>query len=67
VGSFFAFSFLPLCLLTVVEITHRHIRALALLYLRYTLPPVQLWEWFEPYLEDEEEVKVERGPPPRYM
>ncbi|KAI9021133.1 putative RNA binding protein [Hyaloraphidium curvatum] len=44
-----------------------HIRALGLLYLRYTLPPAMLFEWFEGYLEDAEEVKVERGPPPRSM
>mmetsp|Transcript_11431 Transcript_11431/g.13032 ORF Transcript_11431/g.13032 Transcript_11431/m.13032 type:complete len:520 (-) Transcript_11431:301-1860(-) len=34
-----------------------YIRALGFLHLRYTCPPDQLWEWCEPYIEDEEEFK----------
>ena len=33
------------------------IRGVAFLYLRYTCPPTDLWKWFEPYLEDEEEIR----------
>lgn len=32
-----------------------NVRAIGLLYLRYTCPPADLWKWFEPYLEDSEE------------
>ena len=32
-----------------------YIRAIALLYLRYTSPPTELWKWYEKYLEDPEE------------
>lgn len=31
-----------------------YIRALGFMYIRYTLPPKDLLEWFEDYLEDEE-------------
>jgi pre-mRNA-splicing factor 38B len=31
-----------------------YIRALGFMYIRYTLPPKDLLEWYEPYLEDEE-------------
>lgn len=33
------------------------VRAVGLLYLRYTCPPADLWKWYEPYLEDEEDIK----------
>lgn len=33
------------------------VRAIGFLYLRYTSPPTDLWRWFEPYLEDEEEIQ----------
>jgi pre-mRNA-splicing factor 38B len=32
-----------------------NVRAIGLLYLRYTCPPTELWKWYEPYLEDAEE------------
>ena len=32
-----------------------YVRAIGFLYLRYTCPPSELWGWFEPFLEDEEE------------
>lgn len=38
-----------------------YIRALGFLYIRYTQPPSDFWKWFEPYLEDEEEVEVKAG------
>lgn len=27
-----------------------YIRGLGFMYIRYTQPPADLWEWFEPYL-----------------
>ncbi|ORX82752.1 PRP38-domain-containing protein [Basidiobolus meristosporus CBS 931.73] len=48
-------------------ITHKdspYIRALGFLYLRYVCKPAYLWEWFEPYLEDPEEIQTTRGPRP---
>ena len=33
------------------------VRAIGFLYLRYTSPPTDLWQWFEPYLEDDEEIQ----------
>lgn len=44
-----------------------HIRALGFLYLRYVCKPADLWEWYEPYLDDEEELQVEGGAKPRSM
>jgi len=31
-----------------------YIRGVGFMYLRYTLPPNMMWDWFEPYLDDEE-------------
>lgn len=31
------------------------------MYLRYTLPPGDLYEWYEDYLQDEEEIDVKAG------
>ncbi|XP_013409372.1 pre-mRNA-splicing factor 38B [Lingula anatina] len=45
-------------------ITHTdspYIRGLGFMYLRYTQPPADLWEWYEPYLDDEEEIDVKAG------
>lgn len=36
-----------------------YIRALGFMYIRYTLPPALLLEWYESYLEDEE-VRTQR-------
>eukprot|EP01116_Phalansterium_solitarium_P023210 TRINITY_DN8015_c0_g1_i2.p1 TRINITY_DN8015_c0_g1~~TRINITY_DN8015_c0_g1_i2.p1 ORF type:complete len:269 (-),score=90.27 TRINITY_DN8015_c0_g1_i2:107-913(-) len=36
-------------------------RALGFLYLRYSTTPKDLWEWFEPYLDDEQMIQP-RGP-----
>uniref|UniRef100_A0A182HYC4 Pre-mRNA-splicing factor 38 n=1 Tax=Anopheles arabiensis TaxID=7173 RepID=A0A182HYC4_ANOAR len=38
-----------------------YIRALGFMYLRYTQPPSDLFEWYEPYLLDEEEIDVKAG------
>lgn len=38
-----------------------YIRALGFMYIRYTQPPADLWEWFEGYLDDEEELDVKAG------
>ncbi|XP_023015365.1 pre-mRNA-splicing factor 38B [Leptinotarsa decemlineata] len=37
------------------------IRALGFMYIRYTFPPANLLEWYEDYLEDEEELDVKAG------
>lgn len=45
-------------------ITHRdspYIRALGFMYIRFTQPPQELWDWFEAYLDDEEEIDVKAG------
>lgn len=42
-----------------------NIRALAFLFIRYTQPPDQLWNWFSKYLSDKEEVDASStGSPP---
>uniref|UniRef100_A0A182Q8Z3 Pre-mRNA-splicing factor 38 n=1 Tax=Anopheles farauti TaxID=69004 RepID=A0A182Q8Z3_9DIPT len=38
-----------------------YIRALGFMYLRYTQPPGDLFDWYEPYLLDEEEIDVKAG------
>ncbi|KAL1509454.1 hypothetical protein ABEB36_004188 [Hypothenemus hampei] len=38
-----------------------YIRALGFMYIRYILPPSSLLEWYEGYLEDEEELDVKAG------
>ncbi|XP_067662245.1 pre-mRNA-splicing factor 38B-like [Haliotis asinina] len=45
-------------------ITHAdspYIRGLGFMYIRYTQPPNDLWEWYEEYLDDEEEIDVKAG------
>ncbi|KAL0275795.1 UNVERIFIED_CONTAM: hypothetical protein PYX00_003540 [Menopon gallinae] len=45
-------------------INHRdspYIRALGFMYIRYTQPPADLYDWFENYLEDTEEMDVKAG------
>lgn len=39
---------------------NRYIKALGLTYLRFTLPPAQLWEWFEPMLDDDTELTLDK-------
>jgi len=38
-----------------------YIRGLGFMYVRFTQPPADLWEWFEPYIDDSEEVDVRAG------
>ncbi|CEP08015.1 hypothetical protein [Parasitella parasitica] len=38
-----------------------YIRAIGFLYLRYVCAPAQLWDWFQYYLEDEEEITITSG------
>jgi len=45
-------------------ITHKdspYIRALGFMYIRYTQNPQDLWDWYEEYLDDEEEIDVKAG------
>jgi len=37
------------------------IRGLGFIYIRYTQSPDSFWDWYEPYLEDEEEVDPKAG------
>lgn len=37
------------------------IRALGFMYIRYTQPPGDLFDWYEPYLQDEEEIDPKAG------
>ncbi|XP_014251084.1 pre-mRNA-splicing factor 38B isoform X1 [Cimex lectularius] len=38
-----------------------YIRALGFMYIRYTQPPPDLWDWYDEYLEDSEELDVKAG------
>lgn len=38
-----------------------YIRGLGFLYIRYTQPPGDLYDWLEPYLDDDEEIDVKAG------
>ncbi|XP_059619451.1 pre-mRNA-splicing factor 38B [Phlebotomus argentipes] len=38
-----------------------YIRALGFMYIRYTQPPGDLFDWYEQYLQDEEEIDVKAG------
>uniref|UniRef100_A0A2C9K3Q3 Pre-mRNA-splicing factor 38 n=1 Tax=Biomphalaria glabrata TaxID=6526 RepID=A0A2C9K3Q3_BIOGL len=38
-----------------------YIRGLGFMYIRYTQNPGDLWDWYEPYLDDEEELDVKAG------
>lgn len=38
-----------------------YLRGLGFMYIRYTQPPADLWNWYEDYLEDEEELDVKAG------
>lgn len=35
--------------------------SLGFMYLRYTQPPADLYDWYEDYLQDEEEIDVKAG------
>lgn len=38
-----------------------YIRSLGFMYIRYTQPPGDLFDWYEEYLQDEEEVDAKAG------
>jgi pre-mRNA-splicing factor 38B len=38
-----------------------YIRGLGFMYIRYTQPPADLFDWYEEYLQDEEEIDVKAG------
>lgn len=38
-----------------------YIRALGFMYVRYTQPPGDLFDWYEDYLQDDEEIDVKAG------
>lgn len=38
-----------------------YIRALGFMYIRYTQPPADLYDWYEEYMDDEEELDVKAG------
>jgi pre-mRNA-splicing factor 38B len=38
------------------------IKAIGLLYLRYSCPPTDLWKWFEPHIEDDREIVPSSDP-----
>ena len=38
-----------------------YIRAMGFMYIRYTQPPNTFWKWYEPYLNDEEQIQVKAG------
>lgn len=37
------------------------------MYLRYVCKPAHLWDWFENYLDDEEQIQIQAGPRPVSM
>jgi len=38
-----------------------YIRGIGFMYLRYTLPPMEIWKWFEGWLDDEEMIDIKAG------
>ncbi|KAI8137264.1 PRP38 family-domain-containing protein [Fennellomyces sp. T-0311] len=42
-----------------------YIRAIGFLYLRYVCAPAQYWDWFQYYLEDDQEIDLSGGPRPQ--
>ncbi|KAL1934080.1 hypothetical protein VTP01DRAFT_6262 [Rhizomucor pusillus] len=42
-----------------------YLRAIGFLYLRYVLVPAQYWDWFQYYLDDDEEIDLTSGPNPQ--
>ncbi|KAK9403999.1 pre-mRNA-splicing factor 38B [Crotalus adamanteus] len=45
----------------ITHIDSPYIRALGFMYIRYTQPPKDLWDWFESFLDDEEDLDVKAG------
>jgi pre-mRNA-splicing factor 38B len=50
--------------LTLKHVDSPYIRGIGFLYLRYTGPPEEMWKWIQPYIYDEEEIKVEMSARP---
>lgn len=38
-----------------------YIRALGFMYIRYTQPPADLWDWYQPFLDDDEKLDCKAG------
>lgn len=38
-----------------------YIRAIGFLYLRFSLPPKDLWDWFFPYFDDQEQITLDKA------
>jgi len=67
-----AFCFMmKMCMMRVTEMqlkelidprSNVYVRAVAFLYLRYTCVPKELWEWYQPFLEEETPIKVSKTP-----
>ncbi|KAM7451090.1 PRP38 pre-mRNA processing factor38 domain-containing protein B [Porites harrisoni] len=45
----------------ITHVDSPYIRALGFMFIRYCQPPAKLWDWMEPYLEDEEEIDPKAG------
>ncbi|XP_078381576.1 pre-mRNA-splicing factor 38B-like isoform X1 [Oculina patagonica] len=45
----------------ITHVDSPYIRGLGFMFIRYCQPPAKLWEWMEPYLEDEEEIDPKAG------
>eukprot|EP00731_Ephydatia_muelleri_P023892 Em0016g163a len=38
-----------------------YIRGIGFMYIRYCQPPFDFWDWYEPYINDEEEIDLKAG------
>jgi pre-mRNA-splicing factor 38B len=38
-----------------------YIRGIGFMYMRYTLPPMDMWKWFEGWLDDQEMIDIKAG------
>lgn len=47
--------------LTLKHVDSPYIRGIGFLYLRYTGPPDEIWKWIQPYIHDEDGIKVEQS------
>ncbi|XP_020911071.1 pre-mRNA-splicing factor 38B [Exaiptasia diaphana] len=45
----------------ITHVDSPYIRALGFMYIRYCQPPADMWDWYEAYLEDEEELDPKAG------
>jgi pre-mRNA-splicing factor 38B len=44
----------------MLEHSNPYVVAIGLLYLRWCLPPPQLWQWYEPIIEDKNKFAVDK-------